>query len=516
MDGRSKNPQSSRKVADWARDSPDHMMDSSRGVSFWTGVGVAGAGLSFVGLALVATLGLPWQGTADSPYHIDYVYQLSHGNLPSPYVMQFNPWHLPAADGRQFASAHPPLFYALAALVSGEKLTDATWTDAVLRIRLLNVFLGLGTVLCCAWAGSLSTRRNDQAFVVAVAGTAPLLTSFVLMSGDVYNDVLLTFESTLALCLILVALRRGPSWPTVIALSLVSAAGMLTKATFIVVLLIAVGGLIIGAMANPTTRGWRGATLTLMKTLTVVIVPAAAAGWFYARNVELSGAWMRSTPKAPLQHRVERTLQDVLSDSDFYGLFLQRLLGNTQISLGGSNNFVWSMLIASTSLMVLAVWTAVEFRRWRRGFDVRWLFTRLAPVGVLLGMYAAQLSHATGYGQLNIRYLLPALVCLGLLVGGASSQLGRVSGIVTAGTMLMLAAGSLNYLGWLAAGRSNTSGLLDRVRSIGAQMEVNGVPHDVLKALVGLSVIGCALVALSMSKHRSRGHTKHVSRISQN
>ena len=157
---------------------------------------------------------------------------MSQGRLPEThgfYVSYDGPpsRHLERTERRQFASAHPPLFYALASVVEGGALEDGQWPTAVARIRALNTVLGVGTLLIIAWAAwRLGGRRRAQLMIVSCA-LAGLVYPFVRHSADVYSDLLVTFLSTAAIALALVGRARAAgTWP-----SWRCAAGMATKAT---------------------------------------------------------------------------------------------------------------------------------------------------------------------------------------------------------------------------------------------------------------------------------------------
>lgn len=449
---------------------------------------------------MIACLGLSWSGTNDSSFHLDYIYQVSNGRLPKPEGVEFNPAAGEPTGGRQFASAHPPLFYLLASIVAGDTLSYELWENAVLRVRLLNVLLGLSTVIATAWVARLSTRTNRLSFAVATAAIAPLMVSFTLFSGDIYNDVLLTLLSTLALGCTIKSLREGPSWPLVTVLSVISAAGMLTKATFVIPLAIAIGGVLIASFTTmPHQRPLVRSVVIGSKLVLLSAIPLLASAWFYARNLSLSGSWMRSSPKAPLLGREKKSLHDVLTNADFYQVYFEQFLGSKKISFLWTSNHSISLLVFLVAFVVLAYWAVRNAANWKSHMQVNWVFIRLAPVGFLLGGYAAQLSQATGYGQINIRYLFPALVFGGLVLGGAVSVLHRGSGAATTLTMLVLGAAAGNYLGWLATNRVIDVSLLDRLRSIGGQMVTNGLPLELFHLLGIVFVLGSVGVGIAVT-----------------
>src|SRR5690606_3943600 len=194
----------------------------------WTVAGVLGGVLTVVGAAMFAALTLNWRGTIDATYHLDYIYQLAGGNLPAPYGVRFTP-DGPLPHERQYASAHPPLYYALVlALAGGAEPAD--WVRVVLTGRLLNVALGAVTVLLLGWAGWSLGGRSRHRLAVATAATGALSVSFVRFAGEIYGDVLLTTLATAGLVLAIRMLRAGPSRRRVLATAAVCGLGMLTKA----------------------------------------------------------------------------------------------------------------------------------------------------------------------------------------------------------------------------------------------------------------------------------------------
>jgi hypothetical protein len=459
--------------------------------------------MSFLALSTLTAVSMPWTGTNDSAFHLDYVYQISHGKLPGPYGLDFAPNGPSGTTARQYASAHPPLFYALAALVAGNSLTATDWQDAVLRIRLLNGVFGAVTVAIIACAARTSTRSNRRSFTVAVAALAPLMTSFVFFSGDIYNDVLLALLSTCALWLGLQCLRSGASWGRVLALAIACAAGMLTKATFLIPWVIAAGAVLIAGLADVREAGGsrlHAVASSLLRTAGVGLLPVLSSGWFYAINFERSGNWMRSTPKAPLLGRPEKSVGDVLSDAAFWKVFPARLLGNQNLGLLGTTTYRISLGVVVLSVMTIVAWSLTRARGWSQQRSLRWVFIRLAPIGLVIGLYVAQLSHSDGFGAFNVRYFLPAVLAVGLLVGGATSVLGRLSGLATSVVMVLFGLALVNHVGWLVTQRRASLDLVDRAHGVVAQAGANGIPHLVLLLLAIVFVVGVVLVGVSMTR----------------
>jgi len=476
---------------------------------WWTGTGLAAALVAFASITCIAIVALPLTGTSDSLYHLDYVYQLHNGHIPAPYGLEFTFSGQPSAGSRQYASAHPPLFYAVAGLVAGTDLNPDGWGSAVLRIRLLNLAFGCLTVIACAWVAALSTKEGRRTFVIGTAAMAPLATSFVLFSADVYNDVLLTLLATASLALALKCMRFGTTWARVTALSVVMAAGMLTKATFVIVLIVCAGAVVVSVVTDHQrdqgawARSWRA----LVHTAPTILVPLIASGRFYLHNYALSGSWMRSTPKVPVANRSRRGLQQVLHDPDFYTVFPGRFLGNTAVHVGPLTNQTIALSVFACCVLVLLIWTGRNARRWAAATDTRWVFIRLAPGGVLAGLTLAQLSHAVGYGALNFRYFLPSLVLIGLVLAGAATLAGPLSGLTVSLMMMVMGFVGVSYMGWLVTGRQDRVGLHARLSALQEQALSIGCPPGLLVALGLAFVTSCVVVGVAVTAHAVRPRT---------
>ncbi len=466
----------------------------------WTVAGVLGGVLTVVGAAMFAALTLNWRGTIDATYHLDYIYQLADGNLPAPYGVRFTP-DGPLPHERQYASAHPPLYYALVlALAGGAEPAD--WVRVVLTGRLLNVALGAVTVLLLGWAGWSLGGRSRHRLAVATAATGALSVSFVRFAGEIYGDVLLTALATAGLVFAIRMLRAGPSRRRVLATAAVCGLGMLTKATFVVVLLLCAGAVLIAVTIHLPGPGRVRAAL--LRVAPVLAVPAATSGWFYLRNLALSGSWFRSTPRVPVGDRPYRTLEENLTRPDFYLIVPDRLLGQEEVDLGALTNYQLSRALFVT-LALLAVVAAGRWWSARRGAGAPPLsvpsraattWAALVPLGALIGMYAVQLAHTVGYGNDNIRYFLPASIALGLLAGLACLAARGAGGLVAASVMVVLLGGTVRYSAHLAErfGVDGERGWLAWATAAAAQ---NDLPAWPVWSALAVSVFGVLIVVVA-------------------
>ncbi len=453
-------------------------------------------------IAAAGLVSLPWKGTADSLTHLDYVYQMSHGTIPEPYGSAYS---FPGSDRpvipdgeRQFASAHPPLFYALAAPVMGPLLDSGHWVLAVAAGRLLNLSLGGATFLVLAWFGWTFGGRYRSATVLAVPLTGTLVNSFLRFSGDIYNDMLVAFVSTLALVGSAVVIRDGATRGRLIFLSAVAAAGMASKATFLVTFGVIVVSVICGHLLHGTGGALRRLLGGLLRTLPVLLAPVVAIGWFYVRNYSLSGSPVRSTVKAPLQGRAERTLIDNLTNIDFYLIMPRGLLGNIPLPPGQELNYTISLGIVAASLAMVVAVLAVRLHHGRKPSLPS--ATIAAILGLqLLGLQVAQLYHSVGFGAYNIRYFLPGVLQIGILLAAAWVPIGRWSALMLPTIALTMAIWFVVGTNYYLAARYST--IVDSGATLGrmaAGAAANGFPSWLPAVLLvaagaGLGAVGRAL-----------------------
>lgn len=400
-------------------------MDNRRGVRalwhVWGDAAPRGRELASILVAVFAVtavaafvaVNLGWRGTHDSYFHLDYAYQLWHGHLPAPDGTEMpyldNSPYGPSDTMRQFASAHPPLYYALIAPVVGPLVDSGHVVAAIAAVRAINV--GIATALAftlavCGWRFGGGQRERWAVALPIVVGMTSTLAHF---SGDTYHDVLLTLLATVTWAVAADAIARRPGWGHAVAMAIPVALGMATKATFAVVVVTAVLALLIGNLKHDGVS-WRSALAACLKAATVGAAALASTGWFFVRNYMLSGSWARSSEKAPLQGRELRTVADNLGDPHFYLILPERLLGNTAWPDAFPINFAVSLLAVAAGI-VIALWRFRPLVASRR--TLPFIALALLAIG---GHYAAQLYHAVGYGSYNVRYFFPVLPLIGVVL----------------------------------------------------------------------------------------------------
>lgn len=233
----------------------------------WLAAGLAGLAWAWFGTQFVE---IPARVGFDARHHLAYVAFLrEHGRVPL------------ATDG--WSMFHPPLFYALAALVFGSAGTVGP-TPPVVLVRAIPFVSGLATVGVVLGLARrvLPGQPGSQALAL---GFAALLPMHVYMSANFSGESLHTLLASSALLCATAILLRPPPGPAAAAVlaGLVSLA-VLTKFTSLVLVPI----LLLFSLVRP------GASLSKRRAVVWGCVyagtVAALAGWYYARNWLVLGA----------------------------------------------------------------------------------------------------------------------------------------------------------------------------------------------------------------------------------
>lgn len=447
---------------------------------FWGVVAVLVLYLSVAGFNAVV---VPWSGAADSRFHMEYVLAVSEG-------------HLPVASN--VVAAHPPLYYLLASWLVGGLLHNDQYVLAVAVLRIANIAVGAVTLLVLAWAGwKLGGRWRDQ-LTIALPAVSVLLTPYIRVVGDVYNDALSTLWATAALAISAVIIRRGPSVAALVVLGVLSVLGMATRATFIVTFGLTLVAIVVALVLWPAGRIRHRIRAGIVACVVSIAAVVLTSGWFYLLNLERSGSWFRSRTEAPFAGRPYTSLTDNLTNPDFYLVTAGRLLGFREWSGLAPVNFALSYLLTALCLVGLVLVTA-RGSRWRAVVADRRLFAVVVFFLVqMLGLYAMQLQHATGWGNINLRYFLPGLLVMGVVLALGALGFERARGQVVTAVLAVLAGGALVDAVWYASPKVDqvVSGAL--VPNLLGALAANGFPALTVLPLalgivVGLLVAGVAL-----------------------
>ncbi|GAB2465268.1 hypothetical protein GCM10007967_19450 [Xylanimonas ulmi] len=422
-----------------------------------------------VSLATVQLLAVAPFTAGDEVAHLDYAWQVWHGQLPVfEDGLRLRPEHawIPPV---QWTSQHPPLFYLLLAPVVGPLADAGHAVGAMYAARALGALVAGLFVLVTAWAARGVVRDGSRLPVVA-AFVAACSAVVAQTAGTVLNDLFAAMWTTALLGLAVRVARRGLTWPLFAGLVATATACALARTSSLVVALVGLAGAALAGLAH------RQVARTAALTGAVAAAVAAAAGWFYARNVRLTGTVTGGHPDwaAENQGRQARSLLQVAIDPVTW----DRL----------PNLWWWGPVLpreAGTALWLVPVVIAVVVHRRAAGRALRRLLgtaterTRgdvrrsalldALPVGVpvaaCLVAVAMQLVYAMPGGGIYPRYLLPAALALVLAVSaGLTHRAGPTAWgwarwwtprvVLPAWTAVTV----LDLLTWLGTGRGGSAG----------------------------------------------------------
>lgn len=279
--------------------------------------------LAYLALSLAYSLNSPLYEPTDELRHFRYVRHIAaYHSLP-----------VQSADAPRAQSHHPPLYYALGALVSGwvdvaqevyyEPTVNPHWDDrvwevssdnknqylhsddvgqfgklppfhgvvlAVYLVRWMTTLIGASVV----WLTYLVGREvfpERPALAVGGAALVAFNPQFIYLSGAVNNDIPAALCGAAVLLMCVRMLRRGPSPRADVALGLLYGLSLLTKLHLLALL-----GLIELAYVLALWRTRNGsARLTgtwrafLRGNLIILGLAAVISGWWFGRNLALYG-----------------------------------------------------------------------------------------------------------------------------------------------------------------------------------------------------------------------------------
>ncbi len=199
------------------------------------------------------------------------------------------------------------------------------WRGASLFVhvmRLLGVMMGAITVACSWHIGlRLAPSRNQRSIASLSAALTAFNPMFLFISASVNNDNLVTMLASVAVLLALIALRNGATMRSALLLGCVLGGGALAKTSGLVPAVIIPGFLVVRALQTKPRTG-------LAPLVTMALLIALIAGWFYARNWllygEPTGTQMMVQIAGARDHIA--TAQELLSEWDgfykaYWGLF---------------------------------------------------------------------------------------------------------------------------------------------------------------------------------------------------
>jgi hypothetical protein len=423
-------------------------------------LGVVGAILAFVMLALLYVYATPTYRPPDEAGHVAYAQELSHGRLPTletPISTEGDSrlrrlLSVRNAPRRTIWTAnHPPLYYAFAAVPLRIGTETAHPTGGVQAARLLSVaWSALGLAVLAYLVLQLVPGRPQLA--VAATGLAAVLPGFVGISSVVYNDSLAFLTSTAALAAAVVFVVRGPSRARLAVVAASAGLVALTRAS---------GLLVVGVVGLAVLYGvWRDSQGSHLRRLgravvwagAVAVVVVGVAGWFYVRNLTLYGDLTGSAALLERFDRVPgRTIPGLLTSPGFWRVQQQHLWDLTYDlprANGSLTRQLWLLgfLPLAGLLVAWGRWLARPAHPATRSDQGRRVAVVLCVV--LLGLLQLSVvQFVSSGGGAHARYLFPGLVTLGLAGAvGLTALPGGLRGLPV--VAMLLAMGAANLWVW--------------------------------------------------------------------
>lgn len=432
--------------------------------------------------------------TADETAHVDYAVSVWHGKLPVfEHGLDFRPEPPARVPPVQWASQHPPLFYVLLAPVVGPLADSGDWVAATLAGRSVTIVLGILLVLSVAWVAKAvfegDRRRVLTALLVTVPMSAPLF-----VSSAVYNDVLAAVFVALTVGVSARAILHGVTWLRVGQLALLLSLGMLTRAMFITTAAAALLALAMSVLLLDP-RPLRERLLRL-----AVAVPCISgavllsSGWFYARNVRLSGSWTGGRPDWAMEHlgRSRYSIAEALANSDLRNGYTRVFFDSGRgVALVATAVVILGTAVLGASALVAGGPRAAIPARTRRTTLVLVAYL-VVQVLLTVGM---QVVYISGGGGANFRYSLAALAPVVLLLTWSLTAWPKL--------------GSVPVLLYAAVGTALLAvGIGKRGVWTGATLQ-NGPSYW---WFVGCVVVACACIVAGAASFALLSHGEHTER----
>ena len=425
--------------------------------------------LAFVVVAIGYTLAIPPGEGVDEAAHLDYVrYVMEEGALPEQPMTR-------EQGVEVWMGHHPPLYYALGALViSWTNTADFEqvfrpnphfvwrendgrngwnvmlhfgqdrfpWRGSVLALQIMRLF----GVLLAAIALFAIYQAAELLFPehpwVALGATAVAVfnPSFIYMSSTVHHDVLQASIFALAAWWIIRFLKKPERPYDPLLAGLLVAAAMLTKLSGLTLALVMGLALFTQALRE---RDWRS---FIRRTAIVYGVAALLAGWWYVRNLLLYDDFLGWRMFLSIHSDPVRTTPYS------WGIFVDEFLGQVSRTYWGGFGFMhitfpettrylwWLVGLALVGLMLALARRQLSLRQhWAEGLVI-------LALPVLLFISIVRFSFAT-VGAGHGRYFFPAAFSVGVLVVIGLNGFGgwRYQRLIS----IALAVGLMAYAIWL-------------------------------------------------------------------
>lgn len=215
----------------------------------------------------VLSNGRPISLNADEPSHYDVILYMSET------------WSLPPYTAKYYESAHPPL----SDYIEADYVRFWPNPDKAYALRFLSTAIGLIVLLVIYRTAQLVVNAWTAAMTAILMATQPL---FIMFSGSVTNDSVMMLIVSLALYLLVKAVKGGLSKRELNVLCLLVGLAGLTKYTVLGLLPISIGVVIYER--RRADKSWVVPALSILASFVLI------SGWWYARNKILFGDVFRS------------------------------------------------------------------------------------------------------------------------------------------------------------------------------------------------------------------------------
>jgi 4-amino-4-deoxy-L-arabinose transferase-like glycosyltransferase len=389
-------------------------------------------------LGMVYSLVQPLGLSPDEAAHMKYIkFMAANGRLPI--------WKLDGGGEAGYEAQHPPLYYAIGALIyrAASGLPEnwrwqlERWYSLVLG--LLAIMAARGFFLCC-----FKGRSDAALFATAALGFTPLMLEY---SSHINPDVMSVLWCCLILWMSLNVARGEASQRDRLVLGVAFGLGLLTKLTVMGTL-----PLILLAFAmephGDTDRPWERRRLLFLGTM---LVSLAVAGWWYIRNSLLY--------RTPFTHTAGKfgSGMDIAAATGQGAHLLQLTLVNTYLTTwverawlpqGAVGLVLYAMIsIMLVTAVVSAVLRALRGRSQRQPLDAATLLCGVFLVTLLLS-HQYQVWRVDYEFNAGGRYLLNGLAAIQLLVVASFLKMRRWRVLCAVWVTILLAVNlvSLTYM----------------------------------------------------------------------
>ena len=418
----------------------------------------------YLALATLQSFATRLQWGPDEPAHIIYVRSLAiDGRLPALTHTEADDAYVPGA-ARSHQAHHPPLYYALAAVVwrafSWRADQTVTYTDVttgephtfsvpgpVRPVRFFSVILGALTLLL-AWATARTVFPDRPAVCLAGVALAAFTPMFTYLNGVIINDSLLIAFFSAAAWQWARILRFGARRRDILLLGLLLGVAINAKET-------ALGLVPLSAVVlalEPGADSWRR---RLLNIAAIAGLAVALGGWWYARKWAIFGTPLVYAYFAPLLDLPEAergVLLSLLPGRVFIFTFLPLDVVQAHMSAELVSRFFGALAVLSIGGLTLALVRRRGMPRYEVLTLVLWLAAAVVVVG---GLLRNVLFVDWRMGTAGGRFLVSVLPMLALVSArGLSALFGdrRGAKVGLAAVCLLLLAMNLYAIWATSAG----------------------------------------------------------------